>query len=97
MSTFLHFSTSDTARTWENVTDLAVTQGFILDEGERVLESWNGFRCIVVPTGGTRQFWGVTCDTFDRHEVVTTANEQGHIIGIKGAKVTGARVALRRW
>jgi len=95
---FKYFNTTDTSNTWDEVTVQAERQGFILEEGEVVLESYNGLRIIAVPTGHTRQFFGgITCDTFERHEIVTTANEHGVIIGVKGAKVTGGRVALRRW
>ncbi len=97
-SMFTYFSTNNTHRSWKEVTELAVRQGFILDDGERVLESFLGYRTIAVPTGGTRQFFGgVTCDTFDRHEVITTGTPQGVIIGVKGDRIVGGRAAIRRW
>lgn len=95
---FKYFNTTDTSNTWDDVTVSADAQGYILEGGEVLLESYHGLRIIAVPTGHTRQFFGgITCDTFDRHEIVTTANEHGVIIGVKGAKVAGGRLARRRW
>ncbi len=95
---FKYFNTTDTSNTWDDVTITADDHGYILEGGEVLLESYNGLRIIAVPTGHTRQFFGgITCDTFDRHEIVTTANEHGVIIGVKGAKVAGGRLARRRW
>lgn len=94
--TFLHFDTDNTDRTWTDVTAIATEQqGYIIAEGERVIESFHGRRHIAVPTGRTRQFWGVTCDTYDRHDIITTASGNT-IIGIKGDKIIGGRVAIRR-
>lgn len=94
--TFLHFDTDDTTKTWADVTDYATErQGYVIDDGELVLESYRGRRIIAVPTGRTRQFWGHTCDTFDRHDIITTASGDT-IIGIKGDKIVGGRVARRR-
>ena len=89
---FTHFSTNNTNRSWKEVTELAVRQGFILDDGERVVESFTGYRTIA------RQFFGgITCDTFDRHEVITTATPEGVIVGVKGDRIVGGRAAIRRW
>lgn len=86
---------TDTRRTWTVLPETtAMVQGYVLDQGWLVLESWTGYRTIAVPTGRTRKFWGVDCPTFDRYDIDTVVRN-GIIYGVRSAHRYHGTVAVR--
>lgn len=81
------FDTTDTTRIWRVVDDPYAA--YDLEDGEFLMESYQGYRTIGRFTGRTRQFWGISCPTIDRYEIETYATEDGVIMGRKAERVIG--------
>jgi hypothetical protein len=64
-------------------------EAYRLEEGEFLLESYQGYMTIGRLTGRTRQIFGIACPTIERFEVETYADDKGVILGRRGDKIPG--------